>query len=291
MKRNLDPMTSLEPASMLEPFLTPLGFTAPEMEEIEIFHEATKLKGFHEKTLGRRIGTYLVDERAVLETAGNYKLYTEGEVIQLPPPQPISKPLSDILQGRKSCRAFSGEPITLAELSQVLSAVRATRKVTLSSEEGIELWFRPYPSGGGLYPSEIYVAFRNIEGMAPGLLHYDPRRHALTRIVDTVPFSDMRTIMGDEDGLTLNAGAVFFVSTLPERTVVKYAYRGYRFAIMEAGMIPLALNLAATGIGLGALHWGGFLDDRINALIGADGISETIASCLIIGKEINEHRG
>lgn len=274
----------LNPAEMLAEFVTPLGFPAPEMEEIEIFHEATKLKGFHEKTLGRRIGTYLVDERAVVETAGNYKLYTEGEVVSLPPPAAIATPLSDVFLARNSCRSFSGQPITLAELSQVLSAVRATRKATLSSEKGLELWFRSYPSGGGLYPSEIYVALRNVEGMAPGLLHYDARRHALTRIIDAVPFSELRVVLGDEDRLTLNAGAVFFISSLPERTVVKYAYRGYRFAMMEAGMIPLMLNLAATGLGLGALHWGGYLDDHVNALIGADGISESVASCLIIGK-------
>ncbi len=289
MDRDDEQMTFLEPARILDEFITPLGFTAPELQEIEIFHEATKLKGFHEKTLGRRIGTYLVDKRAVVETAGNYKLYTEGEIIPLPPPQPIGTTLSDILHARKSCRAFSGEPITLPELSQILSATRATRKVTLSSEEGLELWFRPYPSGGGLYPSEIYVALRNVEGMAPGLLHYDPRRHVLTRVVDEVRFSELRAAMGDEDGIALNAGAVFFVSSLPERTVVKYAYRGYRFAIMEAGMIPLALNLTATGIGLGALHWGGFLDDRINTLIGADGISESVTSCLIVGREANAH--
>lgn len=83
---------------------------------------------------------------------------------------------------------------------------------------------------------------------------------------------------------------MFFISALSERTVVKYAYRGYRFAMMEAGMIPLALNLTATGIGLGALHWGGFLDDRINALIRADGISESATSCLIVGREASEHR-
>lgn len=279
-----DAMSSLEPARRLEEFLTPLGFPAPEMEDIEIFHEATKLKPFHEKTLGRRIGTYLVDERAVVETAGNYKLYTEGEVIPLPPPAPIPASMTEVILARKSCRSFSGQAITIGELSQILSAVRATRKVTLSEDKGLELWFRPYPSGGGLCPSEIYAVLRNVDGIEPGLVHYDPRRHALTRIGDALALSELRAALGDEDGHTLNVAAVFLISTLPERTVVKYAYRGYRFAMMEAGMIPLMLNLAATGIGLGALHWGGFLDDRVNALIDADGISESVASCLFIGR-------
>lgn len=274
---------SVDPAELIEPFLTPLGHVAPEMEEIETFHEATKLKGFHEKTLGRRIGTYLTERRAIQETAANYKTYCEAEKLRLPAPQPIEASVSQALTHRRSCRGFDGRPVSLQELSQMLSAVRATRKGN-TTLENLELWFRPYPSGGGLYPSEIYVVARNVEGVEPGLFHYDARRHELSRIGGVLRFSDLRTALGDEDGLTLNAGVVFLVSTLPERTVVKYGYRGYRFAMMEAGMIPLMINLAASGMGLDALHWGGFLDDRTNALLGLDGLTENVASCLIVGR-------
>ncbi|UUL82502.1 SagB/ThcOx family dehydrogenase [Sphingomonas qomolangmaensis] len=272
----------IDPSSIIEPYLSPLGHTAPEMEEIETFHEATKLKSFHEKTLGRRIGTYLTERRAIQETACNFKSYLEAEKLRLPPPATIQASFSDVLAQRHSCRAFDGRAITLLELSQMLSAVRATRKAG-TTVDGLELWFRPYPSGGGLYPSEIYVVVQNVADVEPGLFHYDARRHELSRIGGKPRFSQLRQALGDEDGLTLNAGVIVLVSTLPERTVVKYAYRGYRFAMMEAGMIPFAINLAAAGIGLDALHWGGFLDDRINGLLGLDGLSETIASCLIVG--------
>lgn len=272
-----------DPAAVIEPFLTPLGHIAPEIEEIEMFHEATKLKSFHEKTLGRRIGTYLTEKRAIQETATNFKTYVEAEKLSLPNPAPIETSVSQALARRQSCRGFSGEVVTQSELSQLLSAVRASRKVTTSVDD-LELWFRPYPSGGGLYPSEIYVVARNLEGVEPGLFHYDARRHELSRIGGALRFSELRGALGDEDGLTLNAGVILLVSTLPERTVVKYSYRGYRFAMMEAGMIPLIVNLAGSGIGLDALHWGGFLDDRINGLLGLDGITESVASCLIIGR-------
>jgi SagB-type dehydrogenase family enzyme len=268
----------------LDDFISPLGFTAPEMEEIEVFHEATKLKPFHEKTLGQRIGTYLTAERAVIETASNYKDYVEARVTVLPPPAPITATVSDAFLARASCRSFAGEPITLGELSQILSAVRATRKATLSQENGLNLWFRPYPSGGGLYPSEIYVLACNVDGIAPGIMHYNPREHAVARIGDMPPLSQLRAALGDEEGHAFNVGAIFLITTIPERSVVKYAFRGYRFALMEAGMIPMMLNMAATGVGLGSLHWGGFLDDRANALIDADGISENVAACLLVGR-------
>lgn len=115
-------------------------------------------------------------------------------------------------------------------------------------------------------------------------MHYAARQHAFHRIGNPIAHSHLREALGDEDGHTLNIGAVFLITSLCERSVVKYGYRGYRFAMMEAGMIPLMLNLAATGIGLGALHWGGFLDDRVNGLLDLDGVSESVTSCLFVGR-------
>jgi SagB-type dehydrogenase family enzyme len=270
--------------ALVEPFILPLGFAAPELEEIEVFHETTKLKSFHEKLLGRRIGVYLTDKRAIEETAANYKVYSEAEKLRLPPPAPIEQSFTEILANRTSCRSFSGETLTLAQVSQILSAVRANR-VGQTGAEGINIWFRPFPSGGGLYPTEVYVAARNIEGLANGIYHYDGRAHELSCVASSVPFSSLAAAMSDEDGLTLGAGLIIFVSVLLERTVVKYSYRGYRFAMMEAGMVPLMINLAATGIGLDCLHWGGFLDDKVNGLIGLNGFSESVVSSLIIGSK------
>ena len=41
---------------------------------------------------------------------------------------------------------------------------------------------RTSPSGGGLHPVEAYPLIRNVEGIKPGLYHYDARDHALERI-------------------------------------------------------------------------------------------------------------
>ena len=154
--------------------------------------------------------------------------------------------------------------------------------------EDQKLWFRPFPSGGGLYPTEVYVASRHVPELGTGIFHYDPRSHALAQLADKIPFSALKAALGDTDDLSLGAGLVIFVTMLPERTVVKYSYRGYRFALMEAGIVPIMLNIAATGLGIGCLHWGGFLDDKVNGLLGLDGISENAVSCLIIGRASND---
>src|SRR5262249_60539225 len=41
---------------------------------------------------------------------------------------------------------------------------------------------RPYPAGGGLYELELYAAVNICTNLEPGLFHYDPARHLLTRL-------------------------------------------------------------------------------------------------------------
>jgi len=97
---------------------------------------------------------------------------------------------------------------------------------------------------------------------------------------------ELGAALNDRDGLVSTTAVVVLVTTLLERTVVKYSFRGYRFAIMEVGMIPLMLDLSATAEGLGTLHWGGYYDDLVNTLLGLDSVSESVSSCLFIGNRI-----
>src|SRR5262245_9075845 len=41
---------------------------------------------------------------------------------------------------------------------------------------------QPYPSGGGSYELELYLAVDNCEGLARGFYHYDAGAHALVSI-------------------------------------------------------------------------------------------------------------
>ena len=44
---------------------------------------------------------------------------------------------------------------------------------------GTEQALRTVPSGGALYPLELYVAARRVDGLDEALYHYDPLRHVL----------------------------------------------------------------------------------------------------------------
>ena len=62
---------------------------------------------------------------------------------------------------------------------------------------------------------------------------------------------------------------VFYASVL-ERSLWKYADRGYRYVLFEAGHVAQNVNLVVESLGLGSLNLGGFLDDRIAALLELD---------------------
>lgn len=277
--------SALRDLDCLDEHLSRFGFSAPELDEVEIFHESTKLHPYQLRVLGARIGNYLTHPRAVRETAANHKVYPEAQRIQLPRGDHADASMRDVLHRRRSCRKFSPQPLTREELSVTLLAAYSHVTLRSSIVADAELRFRPYPSGGGLFPTEIYVAIVNVEGLEPCLAYYDARDHALDVIAPLLSLGPLAAALGDEsEKMTANVGCIAFVSIVPERSVVKYGRRGYRFSLLEAGMVPFVLDLAATAQGLGTLHWGGFFDDAVNVLLSLDGASESVTSCLFIGK-------
>ena len=98
-------------------------------------------------------------------------------------------PAAKLLLERHSTRSFDDQrPITLAELARFLDStarVRGRLKSRLDLDDGgpvVTYAVRPYPSGGGCYELELYLAVDKCEGLARGFYHYDADRHALVPI-------------------------------------------------------------------------------------------------------------
>lgn len=247
------------------------------------FHERTKIYRHHDRTMGRRIGDYLSQPRAVRETAANHKVYDQAPRIPLPEANLPSTPFRDVVGSRHSTRAFNGAGLSLHALSNILSAISCTRTARSTVVPEANLHFRRYPSGGGLNPTEVYLMLNNVDAIDPCVVHYDPRSHALEVLSPLFAQAAISDAVGADIDLIASTSCIVLVTAIPERSVVKYASRGYRFALLEAGMVPFLLDLCATMHGLGTLHWGGFFDDSVNSLLSIDSSSETVVSCLLIG--------
>jgi SagB-type dehydrogenase family enzyme len=266
-------------------YLTPHGFVADDMGEVEVFHESTKFFPAMMRRRSETIARYMVDARAQLETAKNEKSYFPCKRIDLPAAERVDVPLSEVLMERRSPRLFAGGALSIAQLSSLLYwSLGKSAEVRLPNLGPLTtLVKRPYPSAGGLYPVEHYVLTLGVDGCEQAATHYSARRHAL----DVLPMdfdADAwgRALGGAEDHLERAAIAVVSTALLP-RACVKYGPRGYRFALMEAGHAAMNLSLVAQALGFAALQWGGAYDDEVHGLLGVDGLTEVLVGALFVG--------
>jgi SagB-type dehydrogenase family enzyme len=203
-----------------------------------------------------------------------YKTYPGAGVkrVALPAPRPYrGLSLEEAVDARRSRRTYSGQPLSLADLSRLLHAAQG-----ITQRQG-EL--RAAPSAGALYPIELYAVAHNVAGLEPGIYHYAVPAHEL----ELMQPGDQRaavTQAGLGQGHLGQANVCFVLSAIFQRARWKYHERTYRYALLEAGHIGQNLYLAATSLGLGACAVGAFLDDDLNRLLGLDGEEE--AALLVI---------
>ena len=116
------------------------------------------------------------DLNAPTGEAAPFKEDPTAETVALPPPALPDGSLATAIAGRTSCRQFRTEAIALAQLGDVLHAGYGVLGT-------IDLWGefceRPVPSGGGLYPLELYALTQRVDGLPGGAYHYVPLTHAL----------------------------------------------------------------------------------------------------------------
>jgi SagB-type dehydrogenase family enzyme len=207
--------------------------------------------------------------RAVTERSG--RTHAHRDPVELPSPSPLTGSLGDLLARRRSGSDDLLRPLGAAELSAVLAACYA------SGPDGR----RPVPSGGALYPLELYPIAAAVNGVTRGVYHFDPFRTRLNRIAP-LNWNAVRDALAAPELLERTA-ALLVVTAMFSRTRFKYGTRGYRFALLEAGHLVQNALLAATDLGLPALPIGGFFDRRLDAVVGADGLEEASVYAVALG--------
>lgn len=180
------------------------------------------------------------------------------KIIKLPQPQYDSpSSVESTLTKRRSVRRYSDEPLTLAEISQLLWAAQG-----ITHSRG----FRTAPSAGALYPLEVYIAVGKVTALGAGIYKYNPDRHALSKIVE----GDQRTALyraALNQHVVKNASAVIVFCAVYHRTTVKYGQRGIRYVFMEAGHSAQNVCLQAVSLNLGTVTIGAFNDDRVKKVL------------------------
>ena len=169
------------------------------------------------------------------------------------PPSPLTK----LIQKRQSCREFARKTMPIANVASLLCDAYGI--VTDTHEEHQHFLRRAVPSAGGLFPLELYVMLRRVEGLDAGVYHYDVLGHTLQLMRRGDVFSLCEPAFYTfpfvrDANLIIAIGAVFL------RTQKKYGPRGYRYILLEAGHVGQNVCLRASELGLATLCMGGFID-------------------------------
>ena len=175
---------------------------------------------------------------------------------------------------RRSVRNYTGEPLTLAEVSQLLWAAQG-----ITSPSG----GRTAPSAGALYPLEIYLLAGEVTDLPAGIYHYLPVEHALNPVVG----GDQRQVLYEaalSQSAVKDAAAVIVITAVYERTTVKYGERGFQYVYIEVGSAAQNIYLQAFSLDLGTVFIGAFHDDQVKLILQLSG-DETPLGIMPVGRE------
>jgi SagB-type dehydrogenase family enzyme len=240
----------------------------------ESYHEAAKL---YPATAGRQTrGIQLLerhgDLRQSIARAG--RRHRHRHRLLLPEPDWPPTSLQSALRTRRSRPLDADSHLSLVEVSTILASAYG------HGADGDPVARRFTPSGGALYPLELYPLVLRVEGADRAVHHYDPFDHALERLDGHVGG------LGDalvDPTIASSAALLVVITGVFWRSRFKYGLRGYRFTLLEAGHAAQNALLTATALGLAALPLGGFYDSRLDAIVGAGGIDESVVYAVAIG--------
>lgn len=181
-----------------------------------------------------------------------YPLPTQREyatTIALPQPQTSGGlGVQSAIQERRSRRDFSQQPVTLAELGQVLWAAQGVTEP--------ETGKRSAPSARESYPYTIYIVVRNVTGLEPGLYEYLPTEQALGKLA-LADAGQALNSAGVQPGAQ-NAPVVFIVSASLGKSAEKMGANAINSTMLEGGHIGQNMYLQAESLRMAMVVMAGF---------------------------------
>ena len=247
----------------------------------ECYHEASKL--YRSRAL-RQTDAYLIESNpnALVSTLRSAKRIKHLPATKLPPPEFSGSTLGELLCKRRSTQTFASKAITLQQLATILyAAYGVTKRMPLKNGVAEQL-FRTAPSGGGLFPLDLYAAVHRVDGLPEAIYYYDSLEHSLVRVYDASPTAVLAEACIYPSAV-LTSSVTLLLSASFWRTRFKYRLRAYRFTVLEAGHVAQNALLAAVSIGLGALPLGGFFETDIDRLLKNDGVNEGVLYSVGVG--------
>jgi len=305
-----EPSTASPVPAQIDRELRAAELVAPVFPEVEwgwdslshIFHVGTSLRLPVGADLPREdcSASYIEQCEALGDQVPDVIPPLTGDVIRLPAAdvgrlRRIS--LWDALIARRTAREFTGQPIPLETVADILHATfGAVHGADRDDIEGYGIqsygYRRTSPSGGGLQVTEPYLVNLAIAGLPTGIYHYHAIDHALARIASEFAPADLGPLLAGQNFANQLGFAIFLVVRF-DKMWWKYPHsRSYRIALMDIGHLSQTFHLACTAYQLSSWLTGAFYDEEIARRLALDphrhGVMLAIGAGTGHGRAINQ---
>lgn len=196
----------------------------------------------------------------------------------------VNKDVIDVVLARQTARVVHPVQLSILELKTLLHCGYGITRD--NKHKQYVRSFRVVPSGGALYPLELYFYINDkVTDLKPGLYHYAPSTNSvhLVRLGNLVEELS-KCFVSFQDDLVCNSSLIIFITAVFRRSVFKYKEKGYRFVLLEAGHVAQNLNLVATAMGLGVINIGGFYERALDNFLNIDGLNHASIYMSVICK-------
>jgi SagB-type dehydrogenase family enzyme len=188
--------------------------------------------------------------------------------------------LKSAIARRESCRDYSGQPLTIEELSFLLWA---TQGIRLKLDAGHAL--RTVPSAGCRHAFETRLCVLHVDGLDEGIYRYLPLEHEL--LFEHAPEHLAKNLTRGTLGqrFTGEAAVVFVWTAVPYRMEWRYGLAAHKVIALDAGHVCQNLYLGCEAIGAGTCAIAAYDQQAMDRLLAVDGEEEFTIYLAPVGKK------
>jgi SagB-type dehydrogenase family enzyme len=224
-----------------------------------------------------------LDQRQGIPHPPAQKLYPESAtLIALTPPENFRDKNVSVLEAirnRSSHRSYTGESISLTDLSFLLWTTQGVHEVLREGETTI----RTVPSAGARHPFETYMLANYVEDLEVGIYRYLAIEHKLLQIeVDEGLVEDV--YHGTNEQYVHDSAVVFIWTVIPYRTEWRYGPLSHKMIAQDSGHLCQNLYLACESLGLGTCAIGAYNQGKMDRILSLDGKDEFTIYVATVGR-------
>jgi SagB-type dehydrogenase family enzyme len=187
--------------------------------------------------------------------------------------------VGEAIRRRESVRRYTGDQLTLEELSALLWATQGVREVVSNT-----CALRTVPSAGARHAFETYLAVMRVEGVAPGLYRYLPLDGQLAQLAVDPQIGKKAALACLGQDFVAKAAVTFFWTTVPARMEWRYDRAAHKVIALDAGHVCQNLYLACTAMGMGTCAIAAYDQDDCDELLAVDDEEEFTVYIAPVGR-------